>query len=323
MTTDRERPVTVLGGGRFGRALASAVHRAGRRALLVSRSGIDIGGPPPEGVEAVGELARAVAESNLVLIAVGSDRMVEMARELGAVCSGRHSLVHGLRGLVTHDHGETLEPASVVLRRETDVRRVGVLAGPLVATSVLAGRPGGCIVASRYDECIAEVRAALTGPMLRVYRTDDCVGVEVAAALVGTLAMAAGFALGAGFGPSATAVLVTRGMRDAGHVGRLFGAHPETFTGLAGFGDLVAAMADEERPEVRLGRLVAEGRSWHDAIRQVGRVGVELTMLAPRIVALAKRSKVDVPVLEAIAGVLSGAFDTPAALRSLMERDLS
>lgn len=323
MTLDRERAVTVIGGGHFGRALSFAITRAARRALLVSRAGAGVGGPPPDGVERVDDLAAAVAESNLVLIAVGSDRMVEVARELGTVCTGRHSLVHGLRGLVTSDHGETIEPASVVLRRETDVRRVGVLAGPLVATSVLASRPGGCIVASRYDECVEEVRAALTGPMLRVYHTADCVGVEVAAALVGTLAMAAGFALGAGFGPSATAVLVTRGMRDASAIGKLFGATPDTFTGLAGFGDLVAAMADEERPEVRLGRYVAEGHSWHEAIRQVGRVGVELTMLAPRIVALAKRSKVDVPVLEAIAGVLSGAMDTPTALRLLMERDRS
>lgn len=320
---DRERPVTVVGGGRFGRALAHAVARAGRRALLFSRALPGIAGPTPEGVTPVEKLADAVAESNLVLLAVSSDRMTPVARELGEVCTGRHSLVHGLRGLVTTDHGETLEPASEVLRRETDVRRVGVLAGPLVATSLLAGRPGGCIVASRYPECVQEVRSALTGPMLRVYHTADCVGVEVAAALVGTLALAAGFALEGGFGPSATAVLVTRGMRDASQIGRLFGAHPETFSGLGGFGDLVAAMADDERPEVRLGRFVAQGHSFHEAVREIGHVSVELMALAPRLVKIAKREKLDVPVLEAIAGVLSGAITSLEALKILMERDLS
>jgi glycerol-3-phosphate dehydrogenase (NAD(P)+) len=286
---DVDRPVGILGRGPFARALAAAVERAGRRTLTCP-------GHDDEGV-----LEALARDALLVFVAVHADELIDVANALGKVCDGRHMLVHPLRGLV----GGSLVPTSVVLRERTPVHKIGALGGPLVASALAANRPSGGIVGARFAEVGAAVRAALVSPTLRIYVTEDLVGVELASCLIGTLAMGAGFARAIGVGPSATGVLLTRGVHEAASIAALWGAQRETFFGMAGFGDLMAAVADDDRPEVQVGRLLGGGMGLAQVASAVGgqpesiRIGVA-------VAAKAARAGIDTPIFQALGEIAAG-----------------
>jgi glycerol-3-phosphate dehydrogenase (NAD(P)+) len=201
----------------------------------------------------------------------------------------------------------------------TAVRRVGVLAGPLTAEVLVGQSPGGGIVGTEYPEIVEAVRECFAGPTLRVYETPDTVGVEVAAAMTGLLSFALGFAQGLGFGSATLGVLVSRGIAEMARLGDALGADAATFTGLAAVGDLVAAAAGDDRPELRLGRLVAKGRTIHEAIAEVG-AHVESTTIGSKVAAFAERRGFSLPITEAVAHLLEGRVSVAEAVQQLMRR---
>lgn len=306
--------VGVVGGGGFGRGIATAAARAGNDVVLWSRSEVRPGGKT--NIRSTSELA-ALAESELIFVAVPSRNVREVARALGAHVDGSHLIVHVSRGLI----GDELSTITRVLREETPVVRLGALAGPLIAEALLEGTPSGAIVGSLFPEVGVAVRTAIAGETLRIYTTDDVLGVEVASALVGMLALAAGFALGIGIGPSALAVLCTRGIAEAQRVGVKLGGREKTFVGLAGFGDLVAALAGDERPEIKLGRALAQGASLAEAGVTAG-AHIEGVSIARRVAAFAAGAKVDAPIAEMTAAVVEGRVTPRDAVMSLMARQV-
>lgn len=301
--SDAREPVAIIGRGPFSQALGVAVERAGRRLLAC-----------PDWREGA-LLERLVSEATLVFLAVHADDLPHLATRLGELCDGRHVLVHPLRGLV----GEALEPTSAVLRARTPVKKIGALGGPLVAAALQDGRASGGVVGSRFAEVGDLVRAALVSPSLRIYITDDLLGVELAACLMGVLAMGAGFARAAGIGPSASGLLLTRGVQEAATIATLWGARRETFFGLAGFGDLLAAVADDDRPEVRLGRLLGGGMPLAQVSAAVGGVP-ESVRIGTAVAAKAARSGVDTPIFRAL-GEISGGRPVAEAMAELMRHD--
>lgn len=306
--------IGVYGGGAFGRALALASARAGHAVSLLSRRAPFAEGSRPPRIDLVTDPA-ALGRTDLVFVAVPSVHVEAVATELGHHLDGRHYVVHVSRGLV----GDELAPVSVVLRRRTPVRRIGCLAGPISAATLADGVPGGGIIGTEFPEVVDAVREAIAGPALRLYHTDDLVGCETGSALVGLLALALGYALEMDFGPSTLAVLATRGMAEAGRVGVSLGGQERTYAGMAGFGDLLSAVAGDERPEVRLGRGLARGLSPEDAGREANAY-VEGTVIARRIQRHAARRGIDVPITETIADLLDGLIQPEQALEKLMRR---
>jgi len=296
-------PVGIIGNGPFARALGAAVERAGRRVAACPdwRDGAAV--------------ERVVGDTTLLFLALHADDLPGLATRLGELCDGRHALVHPLRGLV----GEALEPTSTILRARTPVKKIGALGGPLVAAAMQDGRPSGGIVGSRFGEVCELVREALVSPSLRMYATDDLLGVELAACLMGVLAMGAGFARAAGVGPSASGVLLTRGVHEAATIATLWGARRETFFGLAGFGDLLAAVADDDRPEVRLGRLLGGGMPLAQVSAAVGGVP-ESVRIGSAVAAKAARSGVETPIFRAL-GEIAGGRPPAEAIAELMRHE--
>lgn len=304
-------PVGVLGGGTFGWGLALAAERIGRRVLLWSRR-------PQRGGTARIELVQRPADlaaAELIFFAVPSPFVAGLARELGEHLDGSHFLVHISRGVI----GDELLGLSQVLRAETPCRRVGVLAGPLVAEALLSGAPTGGIVASRFPEVRAAVREAIGGPAVRLYGTDDVVGAEFASTAVGLFATAIGFAQGSGLGPAALAMLATRGMAEAARIGVTLGGKHETFMGLAGFGDLLAAVAGDGRPELGVGRRLAEGLPIDSASVGAYTEGIES---ARRIAAYAQRAKLHAPVSTICAAAFAREIPAEEAVAALMSRQV-
>jgi glycerol-3-phosphate dehydrogenase (NAD(P)+) len=284
--------VSVIGGGAWGVALATAAANAGSDVLLFARRD----GVSARGVRVTRSLADAAAHASLVILAVPSHVTHEVARALGDHLDGHHALVHGVRGLVAERDG--LRTISAVLRDETPARRIGALGGPVLATELLAGTPSVIVV-------LEAVRAAFLSPALRVYTTEDLVGLEWASALTGILAVAVGFARAQNLGAGIVAAFVTRAVQEAARIAVAAGAEERTMLGLGGFGDLLAAIADDARPEVKLGEAIARGEKVDVAVKALGQ-RIEAIALAPQIVAMAKRAKVPAPIFEAIAhGILA------------------
>jgi len=225
--------------------------------------------------------------------------------------------VHVSRGLV----GDDLTTLTHVLRTETPCRRVGVLAGPLVATAIAEGVPAGGVIGTRFPEVVSAVTDAIAGPALRVYSTDDVEGVEVASAMVGLLALVTGFALEHRLSPATLAVMCTRGMVEAARLGATMHAQERTFAGLAGIGDLLAAIAGDDRPEIRLGRALAAGKSLDEAGRDAGAY-IEGVTIAQRVAEHAARKGFEMPISQAVAEVLSRQLTPQQAIEQLMARRL-
>jgi glycerol-3-phosphate dehydrogenase (NAD(P)+) len=303
--------VAVLGGGSFGRALAIQVARSGRVVTLWSRQARD---PAHANVRSTTRIAE-VAQAELVFVAAPSIHIDGLAQEVGHYLDGTHLLVHVSRGLLGHD----LTTLSQRLRSSTPCRRVGVLAGPLVARALAEGEPGGAIVGSLFPEVTEAVRDAIGGPTMRIYGTADIVGVEIASAMVGLFALGIGYAQGRGFGPATTAMLATRGMAEATRVGVAFGASERTFSGLAGFGDLMAAVAGDGRPESLFGRALAEGLPLPEAAARAGAF-VEGASIAAQVTAYAERHGLEAPISAGMAALLSGRASGAAVLAQLMSR---
>lgn len=302
MATERERRVSVIGGGTWGLALAAAAARAESDVVLVSRR--ELNGSTPRGVRVVRSVKEAAEHARLLVLAVPTSVARSVARELGAHVSGAHYVVHGVRGLVSD--GDELVTISDVIRAETPVRRTGALGGPALAQDLLAGRPSVLVVGSRFPE-VDEISAQLLGsPTLRVYPTADLRGLEWASALVGCLTIAVGYAQAMHTGPGLVAALMSRSIGEAARIAQAAGGDERTFFGLAGYGDLFASIAQTERPEVLVGQALAKGLSPAEAAK-AAELRVEALELIPHVVRWAEMSGVRSPIFRALsAGVVEG-----------------
>jgi glycerol-3-phosphate dehydrogenase (NAD(P)+) len=301
------RPVVgVIGGGDWGVALAAAAARTGASTLLLSRRLQPDSPSLPEGVVLARDDSEVADRARLLVLAVPSGVARDVARSLGNYVDGRHFVVHGVRGLVARpgedrrDNAAELETVSDIVRDETPVRRVGALGGPALASDLLAGRPTVMVCGSRYPEVNSALRDLFSSSTLRMDTTDDLLGLEWASALVGCLAIGVGFARGVGLGPGLLAAVITRAVEEAARLAAAAGGNERTLLGLAGYGDLLASIAQSERPEVLVGEALARGKTLNQALAET-KQRVEAVELTQRVVAWAEARDVRAPILGAIA----------------------
>jgi glycerol-3-phosphate dehydrogenase (NAD(P)+) len=302
--------VGVVGAGGFGRAIAQASARNGHEVVLWSRQERTF----PDPIRASADIA-SMRDCDLVFVAVPARHATPIAEQLGEVVDGRHLMVHISRGLI----GGELKTLTTVIREKTVCRRIGALAGPLVADALAEGRPSGAILGTGFPELTTMVREAIGGSGLRVYDTPDVIGVELASATVGFLTVVIGYAQEMGAEPGMLAVLATRGMVEMSRVGQTLGAEESTFMGLAGLGDLIAAVAGDERPELRLGRALARGSELKTAIGEIGAY-VEGFEVARHLLELARRNDLETPISSTFVAVSQGRMSPNDAIQALMER---
>jgi glycerol-3-phosphate dehydrogenase (NAD(P)+) len=308
------KAVAVIGGGPWGVALASAASRNAPTYLISRR-------PPdralPKELRVVKDMD-VLKEVRLVILAAPSQVAREVLRSAGDHLSGAHYIVHGVRGLV----GSSMQTVSELVHEETPVHRVGALGGPILVDELLAEKPGVLVAGSRFPEVNESVSAALGSKGLRVYPTPDLLGLEWASALVGCLAIAIGFAEALKTGPGLLAALICRSMGEAARIAAAAGGDERTLLGLAGYGDLLAAIEQSERPEVLLGRSLAEGRSMVEARESAGQ-RIEAIDLVPRVGAWAKEHGVRAPIFSALARGIAGHSKPEQILAELMTLPLA
>ncbi|MCZ6806850.1 MAG: NAD(P)-binding domain-containing protein [Deltaproteobacteria bacterium] len=304
--------VGVVGAGGFGQAIARASARHGHDVVLWSRQKRSL----PEPIRSSTAVAD-MKDRELIFLAAPARHATSLADQLGKVVDGRHLIVHISRGLI----GAELKTITTVLREHTAARRLGALAGPLVADALAEGRPSGAILGTGFPEVTEMVREALGGE-LRLYDTKDVVGVQLASATVGFLTVVLAFAQASGAEPGTLAVLATRGMVEVSRIGQTLGANEETFMGLAGLGDLIAAVAGDERAESRLGRAMAQGGNLADAVAQAGQY-VEGIEVARHLMEHARRLGLETPISSVFVEVSNGRIGPDDAIRALMGRRVS
>jgi glycerol-3-phosphate dehydrogenase (NAD(P)+) len=275
--------VVVVGAGSWGTTFGALLEERGHDVIVAGRR------PPHELIADA-----PVAEADLVCIAVPSRAFREVVETLPG-SAPRLILTKGL----DPTSGERL--SQVVMNAP-----VAVLSGPNHAEEIAQGLPAAAVLASADQELADELQHAIISPRFRVYVNTDLVGVELCAAAKNVIALAAGAVDGLGLGDNAKAALIARGLSEMTRLGEACGARSETFSGLAGMGDLVVTCWSRHSRNRRAGELIAQGASPEEAVESIGMV-VEGLTTAPVLRDLATRLGIELPITEGVCAVLGGA----------------
>jgi glycerol-3-phosphate dehydrogenase (NAD(P)+) len=218
------------------------------------------------------------------------------------------------------EEGTALLPHQVVQHVLGRELHAGALSGPSFAQEVARGLPCALTIGSHSKVLREQVVSAVHGGSIRVYSTDDIIGVEVGGAVKNILAIATGIADGLGLGMNARAALITRGLAEITRLGTALGGRMETFMGLTGVGDLILTCTGDLSRNRQVGLRLAAGQSLPSVIEQLGHVA-EGVRCVQAVKTLAEQHVIDMPIVDAVARVLFDA-ETPAkAIEQLLARE--
>lgn len=195
----------------------------------------------------------------------------------------------------------------------------GVLSGPSFAQEVAKGQPTALVAASAHDAVRQSLVSAFHSHSLRVYASEDVVGVEVGGAVKNVLAIATGLCDGLQLGLNARAALITRGLAEMTRLGLALGAKPETFMGLSGLGDLVLTATGDLSRNRRIGLALSQGQTLDQAVHALGHVA-EGVYSARTVVQRAQGLGIDMPIAQSVVALLGGKLQPAQAVAALMGR---
>ena len=318
--------VAVVGSGAWGTALAIRLCKNGHDVTMwtfekdlipemvsTRRNPRLPGAVLPEGLKISGDYA-CVCGCKMVVMASPSFPARSVCRAVKDYIDADAVLVSVTKGL---EDGTYLRMSQVV-EQETG-KAVVALTGPSHAEEVALDVPTG-LLAAHQDQALAEfVQDAFMADTLRVYTSPDPIGAELGAALKNVIALCAGVTDGLGYGDNTKAMLMTRGLTEVARLGVALGAQKETFTGLAGVGDLIVTCTSMHSRNRRAGILIGQGKAVQEAMEEVGAV-VEGYYAAKSAYALGKRMGVDMPITEAAYKVLYEGASAAEAVEMLLHR---
>jgi glycerol-3-phosphate dehydrogenase (NAD(P)+) len=326
--------IAVVGSGSYGTCLAILCGNAGHevtlwcrnpelaRTLAETRENTEYlpGFTIPETVRTTSDLIEAVSGKELVLGVTPSHAIRDVLGRAAPHLDPGVIVVNTSKGL---EEGtlDRIDQIYADIFPAPIAARAAYLSGPTFAREVAAGLPGALVVASLDHQSAACVQTALSSERFRLYTSDDVIGVLIGGALKNIVAIAAGMSDGLGFGENARAALITRGLAEIARIGVSLGAHPMTFAGLSGLGDLVLTCSGDLSRNRRVGLALGQGKKLGEIIAEMRMVaeGVKTTRAARE---LARTLGVPAPITEFMYQVMYE--DRPArdALRELMTREL-
>lgn len=218
------------------------------------------------------------------------------------------------------EEGTGLLPHQVVKQVLGDRVLAGALSGPSFAQEVAQGLPCALTIASSSKALCEQVVSAAHSQSLRVYTSDDVIGVEVGGAVKNILAIATGVADGLGLGLNARAALMTRGLAEISRLCLALGGKLETLMGLTGVGDLILTCTGNLSRNRKVGLALAEGKSLDTIVKELGHVA-EGVRCAQAVRSMAQQLQVEMPIADAVAGVLFDNVPTTQMIERLLSRN--
>lgn len=307
---------TILGAGAFGTALAVALSGTGPvtlwgRRLPEARETTRLPGVTlPEAVRLTDDLTAALNGAERVILALPAQALRGFLALHGDELDGRW-LINTAKGIDL----ETGESPSTLILRACPKARVAALTGPSFAADIARGQPTALTLASTAPG-LEGLQHALSTPVLRLYRSDDLRGAELGGALKNVIAIAAGVAIGAGYGDSARAAVITRGFAEMVRLATRLGARPETLSGLSGLGDLVLTSTSALSRNFRYGKSLGEGVPFDSGVTVEGAATARATGV------LARDQGIAMPIANAVAALAQGSASVAQTMETLMTRPL-
>ena len=316
--------IGVMGAGAFGTALAVSLARGGVQVRLWARDADAVrrmqtdranearlpGVTLPDEITVSSEI-ETLSGGFPVLLAVPMQKLRQALTDAAATLDDR-PLVACCKGI---EIATGQSPSQVI----ADVLPDAVpaqLTGPSFAADIARGLPTALTLACANPACAEELQHKLSTPNLRVYRTDDMPGAEVGGAMKNVIAIACGAAIGAGYGESARAAVMTRGYAEMVRLSQTRGARPETLAGLAGFGDLALTCTSTQSRNYRYGEAIGRGETFDSSVT------VEGAATARAVAKLAQTQGIDMPITDVVVGLIDGRIDMETALGMLLSRPL-
>ncbi len=328
-------PVAVLGAGSFGTCLAMlSARQHGHDVTIWARdptvakainethhnprylSEIEL----PRSTHATTDLGEALAGRELVILAVPSHGVRRVMAEAEPYLDEGALIVSTVKGIEV-ETGMTMDRVLEDVLDERVHPRLVFLSGPSFAKEIAEQKPTAVTLASREEAYAVSVQSTISCPWFRGYSHDDVVGVELGGALKNVVAIAVGMCDGLGLGLNARAGLMTRGLREMTRLGQALGANPLTFQGLSGMGDLILTCTGNLSRNRNVGLELGKGRSIDEIVAGMNQVaeGVRTTEATVR---LAERLGVEMPIAEALHGVLEGRLSPQEMAHQMMTRQL-
>ncbi|SUB23100.1 NAD(P)H-dependent glycerol-3-phosphate dehydrogenase [Avibacterium avium] len=325
-------PITVIGAGSYGTALAISFSRNGSPTYLWGHDPVHMQRlneercnqaflpniPFPSALEIESDLASAVQRSHDLLIVVPSHVFGEVLQKIRPHLQPHHRIVWATKGL-ERDTGRLLQ--QVVEEKLGTQYPLAVLSGPTFAKELAAGLPTAIALAS-HDQAFAEEFQARIhcSKHFRVYINQDMIGVQLGGAIKNVIAIGAGMSDGMGFGANARTALITRGLAEISRLGEALGANPNTFMGMSGLGDLVLTCTDNQSRNRRFGLMLGQGKNAEEALAEIGQV-VEGFYNTKEAYLLAQHHGVEMPITEQIYQVLFCGKNAQDVALSLLGRE--
>ncbi len=326
--------IAVFGAGTWGIALARLLAVNGRDVTVWSAIPAELkslstthrhpnlpGMVLPSTMHYTADIAEACAGKDILLFAVPSVFVRSTAKKAAPHITEGQLIVDVAKGVEDKTLMTMSEIIEDELARQKRHARVVALSGPTHAEEVARDMPTLIVAASEDEEAAKAVQKAFSTPTFRVYTNTDRRGTELGGAVKNVIALAVGIALGLGYGDNAKAALITRGNAELSRLGIAMGCKPETFMGLSGMGDLIVTCTSMHSRNLHAGMLLGHGKSVEEAKTEVGQV-VEGINALPAACRLAKKYKVEMPIVQSVDAILGGRLAAGNALAALMGRDL-
>ena len=324
----------VLGAGAWGTALAKVLADKGESVTLYARRpelprqiaekhvnerylpGIELGNQ----LAVTTDLSKALKDATLIVLAVPSHALREVVLEAHRSWPTDAPIVSATKGI---ENDSLMLMGEVVLdvAGEAARDRMTILSGPSFAREVALGLPTAIVVAGTEGDVVRDVQQRFASDRLRVYSSDDPIGVELGGALKNVIAIAAGACDGLGYGHNSRAALITRGLAEIVRLSMAKGGSALTLAGLAGLGDLVLTCTGELSRNRTVGFELGRGRTLGEVLDTLGHVaeGVKTTKSAYD---LGRKLNVDLPITTEVYRVLYEGKSPRQAVSDLMSRTL-
>lgn len=321
--------ILVMGAGAWGTALAihlsashlvalwtrSATHLAELASHRVNQRYLP-GHQLPDSIELVARLDKALEQTDLIFVVVPVSGLRETLR-LVSMQNKPVPIVLGCKGF---EAGSAKLPHQVAEEIYAAGITCGVLSGPSFAQEVAMGLPTALTLASKEDSFTRYVANEIHSALLRVYSSNDVVGVETGGALKNVIAIAAGISDGMSFGSNARAALITRGLAEITRLGVALGGRRETFMGLTGVGDLILTCTGDLSRNRQVGLMLAAGQKLADILPRIGHV-TEGVYTVQEVYNLGKRWGIEMPVTQAVYSILYEGMPVGNAVNRMLNRE--